>query len=213
MLSTSRAASLRVKRLLDIVLALIGLTLASPVMLAVGLLVAVKLGRPVIFRQSRPGRDTQLFEVLKFRSMLEVDEERGLVSDEERLTDFGRILRSTSLDELPSLVNILRGEMSFVGPRPTLARYLELFTPEERRRYEVRPGLTGLAQVRGRNGLPWPDRLRSDIEYVDDFSLLLDLRIMLRTIVVVLRREGINAPGHVCADQFRGTAVMETAGA
>jgi len=205
--------SLRTKRLFDIVGALVGLTVAAPVMLVVAALVAIKLGRPVLFRQSRPGLGQRPFDVLKFRSMQEIDEAKGLVTDEQRLTRFGKILRSTSLDELPSLINILRGEMSFVGPRPTLERYLDLYTEHERRRYEVLPGLTGLAQVRGRNELPWPERLRSDVEYVERRSLGLDFRIMLRTVVVVLRREGINAPGHVSADEFQGTAQMEPANA
>lgn len=203
-----RTRVMRTKRVLDVCGAVLGLAVAAPVMLVVAALVAVKLGRPVLFRQPRPGLHGETFTILKFRTMLEVDEARGIVTDEQRLTPFGRFLRSTSLDELPSLWNILAGEMSFVGPRPSLCRYLELYTAEESRRHDVLPGLTGLAQVRGRNALPWPERLRSDVEYVDSLSLGLDLRILVRTVVVVLRREGITAPGHVSSDVFTGTERM-----
>lgn len=203
-----RTRVMRTKRVLDVCGAVLGLAVAAPVMLVVAALVAVKLGRPVLFRQPRPGLHGETFTILKFRTMLEVDEARGIVTDEQRLTPFGRFLRSTSLDELPSLWNILVGEMSFVGPRPSLCRYLELYTAEESRRHDVLPGLTGLAQVRGRNALPWPERLRSDVEYVDSLSLGLDLRILVRTVVVVLRREGITAPGHVSSDVFTGTERM-----
>lgn len=203
-----RTRVLRTKRVLDVCGAALGLALLAPVMLVVAILVATKLGRPVLFRQERPGLHGQTFTILKFRSMLEVDEAKGIVTDEQRLTRFGQLLRSSSLDELPSLWNILRADMSFVGPRPSLCRYLDLYTAEEARRHDVLPGLTGLAQVRGRNALPWPERLRSDIEYVDSVSLGLDLRILLRTVVVVLRREGITAPGHVSSDVFTGTDRM-----
>lgn len=203
-----RNRTLRTKRILDVCGAVLGLVLAAPLMLIVAALVAMRLGRPVIFRQERPGLGGETFTILKFHSMLEIDESKGITTDEQRLTGFGRFLRSTSLDELPSLWNILRGDMSFVGPRPSLCRYLDLYTAEEARRHDVLPGLTGLAQVRGRNALPWPERLRSDIEYVDSVSLGLDLRILLRTVVVVLRREGITAPGHVSSDVFTGTDRM-----
>lgn len=205
--SSRRIRTPRIKRLLDVfgaVLCLVGL---SPVLLAVAALVALRLGRPVLFRQERPGLDGKAFTILKFRSMLPVDTARGIETDAQRLTRFGAALRASSLDELPSLWNILRGDMSFVGPRPSLCRYLDLYTPEESRRHEVRPGLTGLAQVRGRNALPWPDRLRSDVEYVDRLSLRLDAAILVRTIGVVLRREGINTPGHVSSDIFQGTTL------
>lgn len=203
-----RTRVMRTKRILDVCGAVLGLVIAGPVMLVVAALVAIRLGRPVIFRQERPGLHGYTFTILKFRSMLEVDEAKGITTDDQRLTRFGRLLRSTSLDELPSLWNILRGDMSFVGPRPSLCRYLDLYTDEEARRHDVLPGLTGLAQVRGRNELPWPERLRSDVEYVDSISLGLDLRILLRTVVVVLRREGITAPGHVSSDVFTGTDRM-----
>ncbi|WIB33391.1 sugar transferase [Curtobacterium sp. MCSS17_005] len=208
MQSPRRTRTLRAKRLSDIVGASLALVALAPVLAVVAVLVAARLGRPVLFRQPRPGLHGETFTILKFRTMLEPDPAAGLVSDSDRLTPFGSFLRSTSLDELPSLWNILRGDMSFVGPRPTLCRYLDLYTAEESRRHDVLPGLTGLAQVRGRNALPWPERLRSDVEYVDTVTLGLDLRILLRTVVVVLRREGIAAPGHVSSDVFEGTAAM-----
>lgn len=193
------------KRALDAAGATVLLVLLAPLLGLVAVLVALRLGRPVLFRQERPGLAGQTFTILKFRTMLQVDEASGRVSDADRLTAFGRRLRSSSLDELPSLWNILRGEMSFVGPRPSLCRYLTLYTEEQARRHDVRPGLTGLAQVRGRNALPWPDRLRSDIEYVDTASLRLDAAILLRTVAVVARREGITSVGHVTSDEFRGS--------
>ncbi|WP_284755327.1 sugar transferase [Curtobacterium sp. ME-Dv--P-122a] len=208
MQSPRRTRTLRAKRLSDIVGASLALVALAPVLAVVAVLVAARLGRPVLFRQPRPGLHGKTFTIVKFRTMLEPDLAAGLVSDNDRLTPFGSFLRSTSLDELPSLWNILRGDMSFVGPRPTLCRYLDLYTAEEARRHDVLPGLTGLAQVRGRNALPWPERLRSDVEYVDTVTLGLDLRILLRTVVVVLRREGIAAPGHVSSDVFEGTAAM-----
>ncbi|MBT1672660.1 sugar transferase [Curtobacterium flaccumfaciens] len=208
MQSPRRTRTLRAKRFSDIVGAALALVALAPVLAVVAVLVAARLGRPVLFRQPRPGLHGETFTILKFRTMLEPDPTAGLVSDSDRLTPFGSFLRSTSLDELPSLWNILRGDMSFVGPRPTLCRYLDLYTAEESRRHDVLPGLTGLAQVRGRNALPWPERLRSDVEYVDTVTLGLDLRILLRTVVVVLRREGIAAPGHVSSDVFEGTAAM-----
>lgn len=208
MQSPRRTRTLRAKRFSDIVGAALALVALAPVLAVVAVLVAARLGRPVLFRQPRPGLYGETFTILKFRTMLEPDPAAGLVSDSDRLTPFGSFLRSTSLDELPSLWNILRGDMSFVGPRPTLCRYLDLYTAEESRRHDVLPGLTGLAQVRGRNALPWPERLRSDVEYVDTVTLGLDLRILLRTVVVVLRREGIAAPGHVSSDVFEGTAAM-----
>jgi lipopolysaccharide/colanic/teichoic acid biosynthesis glycosyltransferase len=195
-----------VKRALDAIgaaLALIGL---SPLLIGLAVLVAVRLGRPVLFRQDRPGLHGTTFTIVKFRTMLEPAAVAGAVDDADRLTPFGRWLRSTSLDELPSLWNVLVGEMSFVGPRPSLCRYLDLYTPEQHRRHDVRPGLTGLAQVRGRNALPWPERLRSDLEYVDTRSLALDARILLRTVGVVLRREGITTPGHATSEAFTGTS-------
>ncbi len=195
----------RVKRIMDIVGAVFLLIVASPVMLAVATVVLVTLGRPVLFRQTRPGLHGALFDVVKFRSMRPVDPSRGLVTDADRLTKVGRWLRASSLDELPELWNVLRGEMSLVGPRPHLVKYLDLYSPEQARRHEVRPGITGLAQVRGRNALSWEVKFRYDVWYVDHRSLAVDLGILAETARVVLRREGIAAPGSVTWHEFRGT--------
>ena len=194
-----------VKRALDIVSSAILLVLTSPVQLVVAVAVASTLGRPVLFRQPRPGRDGRVFTLVKFRTMRDADPERGLVSDANRLTTFGRALRSTSLDELPTLVNVLRGQMSMVGPRPLLVSYLERYSPEQARRHEVRPGVTGLAQVSGRNAIGWDEKLRLDVEYVDRRSLRLDATILWRTVTTVLRRDGVSANGHVTAHEFLGT--------
>lgn len=195
----------RVKRGLDILGGGAALVVSLPLQLVIALAVAVKLGRPVIFRQSRPGKDGQIFELRKFRSMLPVDVDRGLVTDADRLTPFGRKLRSTSLDELPSLWNVVRGEMSVVGPRPLLPAYLPLYSTEQARRHEVRPGLTGYAQVAGRNEVEWDRRLRLDVEYVDRRSLWLDARIVLQTVRSVLSRSGISAAGEATMAPFTGT--------
>jgi lipopolysaccharide/colanic/teichoic acid biosynthesis glycosyltransferase len=191
-----------VKRALDVVAAAIALVVLSPVILVTAVLVAVKLGRPVVFAQKRPGRDGRIFTLYKFRSMRSVDESRGWVTDADRLTPFGVRLRSTSLDELPSLWNVLRGDMSVVGPRPLLVEYLERYTPEQARRHEVRPGITGLAQVTGRNAISWEDKFAQDVRYVDRRSVGLDLRIVLATIGSVVKREGISAEGHATMTKF-----------
>jgi lipopolysaccharide/colanic/teichoic acid biosynthesis glycosyltransferase len=196
-----------VKRLVDVLGALTGLLLTAPVLLAVALLVLLTLGRPVLFRHTRPGRHGRLFKMVKFRTMHEVDPARGLVTDAERLTPVGRWLRSTSLDELPELWNVLRGDMSLVGPRPHLVAYLDRYTPEQARRHDVRPGITGLAQVRGRNSLGWEEKFAYDVEYVDRRSLSLDLRILTDTVGVVLRREGIAAPGTETWQEWQGNPV------
>ena len=191
-----------VKRALDVIASAIALIVLSPVILATAVLVAVKLGRPVVFAQKRPGRDGRIFTLYKFRSMRSVDESRGWVTDADRLTPFGVRLRSTSLDELPSLWNVLRGDMSVVGPRPLLVEYLERYTPEQARRHEVRPGITGLAQVTGRNAISWEDKFAQDVRYVDRRSVGLDLRIVLATIGSVVKREGISAEGHATMTKF-----------
>lgn len=191
-----------VKRGLDVVAAAVALVVLSPIIVATAVLVAVKLGRPVVFAQQRPGRDGRIFTLYKFRSMRSVDESRGWVTDADRLTPFGRRLRSTSLDELPSLWNVLRGDMSVVGPRPLLVEYLERYSPEQARRHEVRPGITGLAQVTGRNALAWESRFAQDVRYVDRRSVGLDLRIVARTIGSVVKREGISAEGHATMSKF-----------
>jgi lipopolysaccharide/colanic/teichoic acid biosynthesis glycosyltransferase len=196
------------KRSFDVLCASSALVLLSPVMLAVAVAVAVRLGRPVVFRQVRPGLHGEPFTLVKFRSMRDVDPEAGLVTDAERLTPFGRLLRSTSLDELPSLVGVLTGRLSLVGPRPLLMNYLPLYDAEQSRRHEVRPGLTGLAQVNGRNELGWDDRLRLDVEYVDRRGPLLDLQIIARTFGCVLRRTGVSDAGHVTCRPFDGADVV-----
>ncbi|WP_446219626.1 sugar transferase [Micromonospora sp. IBHARD004] len=194
----------RVKRGLDALFAGLALLVLSPVLLGVGVAVALMMGRPVLFRQTRPGLGGRLFELRKFRTMHPIGP--GRVSDGERLTRFGRWLRSSSLDELPTLWNVLRGDMSLVGPRPLMVSYLERYTPEQARRHEVRPGITGLAQVRGRNALSWEKKFSYDVHYVDARCLRLDLRILLETVVVVLRGEGITADGYATAPEFLGTA-------
>jgi sugar transferase EpsL len=193
------------KRVLDFCLASIMLVLLSPLFVALALIVRLKLGKPVLFRQTRPGKGGLPFVLLKFRTMRDaVDSGSAGFSDEKRLTGLGRVLRSTSLDELPELVNVWRGEMSFVGPRPLLMEYLSLYNSEQARRHEVLPGITGLAQIRGRNGLQWPERFALDVWYVDNRSLTLDLKILRETVRTVLIREGINEPGHATMSPFRG---------
>lgn len=180
-----------VKRCLDLVVSLCGIVVLGPVLLALWILVRAKLGSPVLFHQERPGKNGKIFKLYKFRSMTdERDGEGKLLPDEVRLTRFGRLLRSTSLDELPELFNIIRGDMSLIGPRPLLVRYLPYYTKEENRRHDVRPGLTGLAQVNGRNALGWEDRFRYDLYYVDHLSLGLDLKIIGMTAGKVLKRSG-----------------------
>ncbi len=183
-----------VKRILDIILALIGLIILSPVFLIVTVLVRVKLGSPVFFHQDRPGKDCKVFGLLKFRSMTDArDADGNLLPDAMRLPKFGQILRATSLDELPEFVNILKGDMSFVGPRPLLVRYLPYYTSEEMHRHDVRPGLTGLAQIHGRNALNWEDRFRYDLDYVEHCSFALDVSIVLQTVGKVLHHSGVQS--------------------
>ncbi|WP_325048827.1 sugar transferase [Micromonospora craterilacus] len=193
----------RVKRVFDVLLATVLLLLTAPLMAAVAVAVAVGLGRPVLFRQCRIGRADRPFELVKFRTMREP---RGtLTSDADRITPLGRWLRATSLDELPTLWNVVRGDMSLVGPRPLLPEYLGRYSPTQARRHEVRPGVTGLAQVRGRNSLDWDDKLALDVEYVRHRSLRLDLSILAATVRTVLRREGISAAGSATAPEFLGS--------
>ncbi len=182
----------------------VGLVVTAPVQAATALVVLASMGRPVLFRQARPGKDAEVFELVKFRTMRLPDPTH--VTDGERLTRVGKILRATSLDELPTLWNVLRGEMSLVGPRPLLVEYLERYTPEQARRHEVRPGITGLAQVNGRNGVGWDERLALDVEYVDTRSLLLDLQIIARTFGLALGRVGISADGEATMSVFMGSA-------
>lgn len=194
-----------VKRGLDLFGASVGFVVSLPIQAVVALMVAAKLGRPVLFRQQRPGRDGKIFTLVKFRSMKDLDPERGLVTDAQRLTRFGAILRSTSLDELPTLANVIKGHMSMVGPRPLLVSYLDRYTPEQARRHEVRPGITGLAQVSGRNAVDWNDRFALDVRYVDSRGFSLDAKILLRTITSVFKREGISAKDHATMHEFGGS--------
>jgi lipopolysaccharide/colanic/teichoic acid biosynthesis glycosyltransferase len=194
------------KRLLDLCLVLLALPLVGPLMAIVALLVRAGLGRPVLYRQVRPGRDGAAFTILKFRTMTEARDAAGdLLPDAQRLTPLGRALRRTSLDELPELINVLKGEMSLVGPRPLLMCYLDRYTPEQARRHEVRPGITGWAQVNGRNRLGWEEKFAHDVWYVDHLSLGLDLKILALTVVQIVRREGISHPGQATMKEFEGS--------
>lgn len=194
------------KRGIDIIGSAVLLVVTAPIQVGAAVAVAVALGRPVLFRQRRPGKEATPFTLLKFRTMLLPDETVGRLSDEDRLTRFGRFLRSTSMDELPTLWNVLKGDMSLVGPRPLLMRYIDRYTPEQARRHEVRPGVTGLAQVSGRNSLSWEAKFRLDVEYVDRRSLALDVLILVKTLKSVVSRTGISASGQATVDEFRGTA-------
>ena len=196
-----------VKRAIDILIAGLALILSLPIQLVVALLVRINLGSPVLFTQQRPGRSGRMFTMYKFRTMRDITED--LVSDEDRITPFGSWLRSTSLDELPELFNVLKGDMSIVGPRPLLPEYLPLYTARQARRHEVRPGVTGLAQVKGRNAMPWAERLAWDVRYVDTRSFALDCRIVLDTFKVVLTREGITEEGQVAMTDFEGAPDVE----
>ena len=205
-----RVASSISKRLFDIVISLAALLLLSPVFALVAGLVRWRLGSPVLFRQTRPGLNGAPFKIFKFRTMTDaVDAEGRLLPDDQRLPAFGQALRSTSLDELPELLNVLRGEMSLVGPRPLIMASLPRSTTEQARRTLARPGITGLAQVKGRNSLSWEERFALDVEYVDGWTFLLDLQILFWTVGAVLRRDGISAEGHATAPEFMGTEANE----
>lgn len=195
------------KRLFDIVVAFIALLLFSPILLIVAILIARRLGSPVLFRQVRPGLNGRLFTMVKFRSMRDaVDKQGNPLPDDQRLTPFGAWLRASSLDELPELWNVLKGDMSLVGPRPLLVEYLPLYSPEQARRHDVRPGITGWAQVNGRNAISWDDKFRLDCWYVDHRSFTLDLKILWLTVRRVFKRDGITQEGHVSAEKFTGNA-------
>ena len=198
------------KRMLDIVLSGGALVVLSPVLLATAILVRTKLGSPVIFCQERPGKDEKIFKLYKFRSMTDARDANGnLLPDDVRLTRFGKLLRSTSLDELPELWNILRGDMSIVGPRPLLVRYLSRYNEEQKHRHDVRPGLTGWAQANGRNALSWEEKFRLDVYYVEHISFLLDVKAVLLTVKNVLRREGISSETAATMEEFMGTKEQE----
>lgn len=192
-----------IKRALDFILSLLALIVLSLPMLIIYILVRIKLGKPAIFKQERPGKDEKIFTLYKFRTMTdEKDEQGNLLPDEKRLTKFGKILRSTSLDELPELINILKGDMSIVGPRPLLVEYLEYYTEEEKHRHDVRPGLTGLAQISGRNSISWEEKFKDDLEYVHNVTMINDIKIILKTVVKVFKREGISQEGSETMERF-----------
>lgn len=193
------------KRPLDFFFSLLALILLSPVFLLISMLVKIKLGSPIIYKQQRPGLNEEIFNLYKFRSMTDEKDSQGdLLPDAERLTNFGRVLRSTSLDELPELLNILKGDMSLVGPRPLLVQYLPLYNENQKRRHEVRPGLTGLAQVNGRNAISWEEKFYYDIKYVDNVSFIGDLKIILTTVKKVLAKDGINSEVAGTMEVFTG---------
>ena len=195
-----------IKRPQDFCCALLAIILLSPVMLVTAILVRMKLGGPVIFKQERPGLNGKVFKLYKFRTMTDARDGMGrLLSDEERLTTFGKKLRATSIDELPELINILKGDMSVVGPRPLLVQYLPLYNERQRRRHEVRPGVTGLAQVNGRNAISWEEKFEYDVAYVDNVTFLGDWRIVFRTIKTVLARDGISSDTSVTMEAFKGS--------
>lgn len=198
------------KRMFDLALAAPALSLLLPLIALLSLLVRIKLGSPVFFRQLRPGLRGAPFEIFKFRTMTEeVDADGHLLPDARRLTGFGKFLRASSLDELPELFNVLKGEMSFIGPRPLLMQYLPRYTSEQARRHEVRPGITGWAQVNGRNAISWEEKFTYDVWYVDNVTLMLDVRILIMTAAKVIRREGVSSPGHATAREFTGARVTE----
>ncbi|MBD7984588.1 sugar transferase [Sporosarcina sp. Sa2YVA2] len=199
-----------VKRLMDFILSLVAIIVLSPILLIVAIIVRVKLGGPVLFKQERPGLNEKIFMMYKFRSMTDQRDANGeLLPDSVRLTKFGRILRSTSLDELPGLFNILKGDMSIVGPRPLLVQYLPLYNDHQKRRHEVRPGLSGLAQVSGRNAISWEDKFSFDVEYVEKISFIGDWRIIFLTIKKIFIREGINSETAATMESFRGNLRSE----
>ncbi|WP_369414008.1 sugar transferase [Aquibacillus saliphilus] len=194
------------KRLIDVVISLILLTVLSSLVLVIAFLIRIKLGTPILFKQLRPGLNGKAFYVYKFRTMNnETDEKGNLLSDDYRLTGLGQFLRKYSLDEFPQLINVLKGEMSLVGPRPLLLEYLPLYTKEQEKRHNVRPGITGWAQVNGRNAINWEEKFKLDTWYVNNYSLLLDFKIMIKTLSKVVKKEGINYQGHVTMEKFKGS--------
>ena len=194
------------KRIIDIIGSLAGLIILSPVFLVVSVLVYSKLGSPIFFTQERVGKDGKIFKMIKFRTMLDSTNKFGeLLDDEERLTPFGKKLRSTSLDELPELINVLKGDMSLVGPRPLLVEYIPLYSKHQFRRHEVNPGITGWAQVNGRNSIDWETKFDLDVEYVDKFNIILDIKILFLTVLKVIKRDGINQEGNATMEKFTGS--------
>ncbi|TDP81564.1 lipopolysaccharide/colanic/teichoic acid biosynthesis glycosyltransferase [Halanaerobium saccharolyticum] len=201
-----RNIQLILKRMIDIFISLTGLIVLSPVFLVISIMIYFKLGSPVFFIQKRPGKNGKIFKMIKFRTMLDAkDKNENLLPDEKRLTSFGKFLRSSSLDELPELINVLKGEMSLVGPRPLLVEYLPRYNEHQARRHEMRPGITGLAQVNGRNTISWEDKFNYDVKYIDNFSMLLDLKIIFKTFSKVFKREDISSKNHATMEKFNGT--------
>lgn len=195
-----------IKRPMDFVLSLLAILVLSPVFLLIAILVKTKLGSPVIFQHERPGLNEKVFTMYKFRTMTDERDGSGeLLPNQERHTKFGTILRSTSLDELPELFNVLKGDMSFIGPRPLLIEYLPLYNKEQKKRHEVRPGLSGLAQVKGRNSISWEEKFNYDVRYVDDITFLSDLKLIILTVYVVFKRDGVNSNATVTMEKFTGT--------
>ncbi|MBG9994712.1 sugar transferase [Pseudoalteromonas sp. NZS127_1] len=194
------------KRLFDFIVALSAFAMLLPIIVIVAILIRTKLGSPILFTQNRPGLHGKVFKMMKFRSMLDAKDKHGnLLPDNERMTKFGAFLRSTSLDELPGLFNVLKGDMSLVGPRPLLVQYLPLYNSEQAKRHNVRPGITGWAQVNGRNAIGWDEKFKLDVWYVENQSFLLDMKILLLTVKKVFIREGISADGHVTIEPFKGS--------
>ena len=197
--------NLIIKRVIDILGSLMGLILLSPVFIVTAILVYIKLGSPIFFVQERVGKDNKVFKMIKFRSMKDDKNKYGeYLSDEERLTPFGEKLRSLSIDELPELINVLKGDMSLVGPRPLLVDYLELYSDEQIRRHEMKPGITGLAQVNGRNSISWDERFKLDVSYIDTYNLFLDIKILFMTVYKVVKRDGISQEGNATMESFTG---------
>lgn len=199
-----------IKRILDIISSLLAIIILSPLLAVTAVLVKTKLGSPVLFKQERPGKDEKIFTLMKFRTMTDERDENGeLLPDEVRLTKFGKFLRSTSIDELPELFNILKGDMSVIGPRPLLVRYLPRYNEHQHRRHEVRPGLSGWAQVNGRNTVSWEDKFNMDVEYVENYSMFMDIKILFMTIVNVLKHDGISSETSATMEEFMGTPEKE----
>jgi lipopolysaccharide/colanic/teichoic acid biosynthesis glycosyltransferase len=195
------------KRLFDFSVSLIAFTLLFPLLLIIAVLIRLKLGSPIIFKQDRPGLNEQIFTLYKFRTMTDKKDEQGqLLPDSDRLTKFGKFLRSTSIDELPGLINIIKGDMSIVGPRPLLVEYLELYNPEQRKRHEVKPGLSGYAQINGRNALSWEDKFKLDVVYVNNVTFKHDVGIIIKTILKVIKREGISSINSATMEKFEGSS-------
>lgn len=201
-----------IKRILDIISSLLAIIILSPLLAVTAVLVKTKLGSPVLFRQERPGKDEKIFTLMKFRTMTDERDENGeLLPDEVRLTKFGKFLRSTSIDELPELFNILKGDMSVIGPRPLLVEYIPRYNEHQHRRHEVRPGLSGWAQVNGRNTVSWEDKFDMDVHYVDNYSFAMDVKILFMTVLNVLKREGISSESSATMEVFMGTPGREEA--